>query len=47
MKKLISEFGGVIFFYLAIVGTVLAVNYRFEELNEMNNEEAIAYVINE
>ena len=33
MKKVIKEFGGVIFFYSVIVGVILMMNYRFAQLN--------------
>lgn len=47
MRRLIEKFWGVIFFYLAIIGTVIAVNYRFAELNEIINDEQLAYIISE
>lgn len=45
MKKVFEKFGGVIFFYLAIVGTIVAVNYRFAEINNNETNENLAYVI--
>lgn len=47
MKNLIKKYGGVILFYITIVGMVMAVSYRFEELNNINtNSEDLAYVVN-
>lgn len=44
MKTLIKEFGGAIFFYVVIIGMLLAINYRFGELNEVNESNSLAYV---
>lgn len=43
MKTLIKNFGGAIFFYLAVIGMVLMVSSRFKELYQEENT-AIAYV---
>lgn len=43
MKKLIKKFGGVIFFYAVIVGMILALNYRFKTLNQID-ENTLAYI---
>ncbi len=37
------EFGGIIFFYATIIIMILAVNHRFEKLNEIK-ENTLAYV---
>lgn len=41
MKKVIKEFGGVIFFYSVIVGVILMMNYRFAQLNTTTDESEI------
>ena len=33
MKKMFLRYGGVIMFYLVIIGGVLLVNYRFSKVN--------------
>ena len=45
MKKMILKYGGLVMFYLVIVGGVLLINYRFSKVNnEVCNE--IAYLEN-
>ena len=44
MKKLITKFGGVIFFYTAIVGMILMMNYRFRQLNRTEEVTGIICV---
>lgn len=45
MKKIMSDFGGVIFFYMVIVGIILMMNCRFKELNlETKASEVICIV---
>ncbi len=34
MKKMVLKYGGLIMFYLVIVGGVFLVNYRFSKLNQ-------------
>ncbi len=43
MKKMMRKYGGVIFFYTAIIIMIWAINYRFERLQETGPQE-IAYL---
>lgn len=45
MKKVIKEFGGVIFFYSVIVGMILMMNYRFAQLNTTSEESEIICIV--
>ena len=33
MKKMVLKYGGIVMFYLVIVGGVFLVNYRFSKVN--------------
>lgn len=43
MKKMMKKYGGVIFFYTAIVVMVWAINYRLGSL-EKNSPNNLAYI---
>ncbi len=45
-KYLLKKFGGVLFFYLSIVGMIMIINYRFSSLNE-ESDSSLAININE
>lgn len=47
MKNTIKKFGGVIFFYLAIVGMIIAINNRFADLKQNEEANSLAYIISE
>ena len=47
MKKLVKKYGGVIFFYTAIIVMVWVVNYRFTYLNNSLEENKIAIATSE
>ena len=40
LRKMISKYFGLIFFYTAIVGMIVLVNYRFEKLEKNTAEIA-------
>ncbi len=46
MKKMFLKYGGVIFFYTAIIVMIVAVNYHFTNL-EPEQLENLAYVTQE
>ncbi len=37
MKKMMKKYGGVIFFYTAIIVMIWALNYRFASLSQENS----------
>ncbi len=39
VKGLLKKFGGVIFFYLTIIGMITIINYRFSYLNNNYNND--------
>ncbi len=45
MKKIIVKYGGLLMFYLVIVGGVFLVNYRFSKVNH-KVYNGIAYLEN-
>ena len=45
MKNMILKYGGIIMFYLVIVGGVFLVNYRFSKVNDHSLKQ-IAYLEN-
>ena len=42
IKELLKKFGGAIFFYIAIFGMVMLINYRFERLDAKENNTSLA-----
>lgn len=46
MLDVLRKYSGVLFFYVAIVGMILLVSYRFTYLEEVN-EKNITYAIND
>ena len=43
MKKMVLKYGGIVMFYLVIIGGVFLVNYRFSKVNQTLSNQ-IAYV---
>ncbi len=46
MMNVLKKYSGILFFYLAVVGMVLLISYRFTYLENWSNNN-ITYAINE
>ena len=44
MLNVLKKYSGVLFFYLVIIGMILLINYRFNNLNKDDN--IVTYAIN-
>ena len=45
MLNELKKYSGILFFYLVIIGMVLLINLRFEELNQ--KQDVITYALSE
>ncbi len=45
MLNELKKYSGILFFYLVIIGMVLLINVRFEELNQ--KQDVITYALSE
>ena len=46
IKELLKKFGGAIFFYAAVVGMLLMINYRFQNMENIPEETLVIVIDN-